>query len=223
MNNIKNELSISILNADFYNLENYIKIFRENKIKYLHMDVMDGLFVPNISFGMPIIECLKNKCSDFIFDTHLMIDKPERYIEKFIDVGSDIITFHYEATNNISECINIIKSKNVKVGISIKPDTDVEKIYKYLPNIDLILVMSVFPGFGGQKFIEDSLYRIKQIDDYIKKNNYNTIIEVDGGININNIQKLIDVGVKLFVVGSSICKGDINENIISFNKILNEE
>ena len=217
----KNEIAVSILNADFYNLQKSIVIFRENNIKYLHLDVMDGIFVPNISFGMPIIESLKKSCNDFVFDTHLMITEPERYIDKFAEVGSDIITIHLEATEKIDECINMIKNKNIQVGISIKPDTEVEKIYKYLDKIDLVLVMSVYPGFGGQSFIIESLDRIRKLKKYIDDNNLNVIIEVDGGINIDNVRSVTDAGVELIVIGSAICKGDIAANIDNFNNVIN--
>ena len=217
----KNEIAVSILNADFYNLQKSIEIFRENKIKYLHLDVMDGMFVPNISFGMPIIESLKKSCSDFVFDTHLMITEPERYIDKFADVGSNIITIHLEATDKIDECIKMVKDKNIQVGISIKPNTEVEKIYPYLDKIDLVLMMSVYPGFGGQSFIVESLDRIKKLKKYIDDNKLNVVIEVDGGINIDNVQSVTDAGVELVVIGSAICKGDIAANIDNFNKVIN--
>lgn len=217
----KNEISVSILNADFYNLKNSLDILRQNDIKYLHLDVMDGIFVPNISFGMPVIESLKKSATEFVFDTHLMITEPEKYIDDFVRVGSDIITIHTEATHYIDKCIEKIKNNNIKVGLSIKPNTEVESIYKYLNNIDMVLIMSVYPGFGGQSFLEDSLSKVIKLKKYIDDNKLNVKIEIDGGINLNNVKKVIDAGVELVVIGSSIFRGDISTNIKNFKNIIN--
>lgn len=217
----KNEISVSILNADFYNLQNSLNILKINDIKYLHLDVMDGIFVPNISFGIPVIESLKKSASDFIFDTHLMITEPEKYLDDFAKVGSDIITIHTEATHNIDQCIDIIKKNDIKVGLSIKPNTEVESIYEYLNRIDMVLIMSVYPGFGGQSFISSSLEKVKKLKKYIDDNQYDVKIEIDGGINLHNVKNVVDAGVELVVIGSAIFKGDISANINSFKSIIN--
>ena len=211
---MEKKIAPSILNANYYDIKNDITNLRESNIDMLHLDVMDGMFVNNISFGIPFIKSLRDNIDNMIFDTHLMIVNPERYIDSFIDAGSDIITVHFEATEDLELCIKIIRDKNKKVGISIKPDTDESKIYKFLEKIDMILVMSVYPGFGGQKFIEESYSKIRNIKNYIDKNNLNVDIEVDGGINANNIKSVKDAGANIFVVGSSIFKGDIKKNIL---------
>lgn len=217
----KNEISVSILNADFYNLKNSMDILKQNDIKYLHLDVMDGIFVPNISFGMPVIESLKKSSSEFVFDTHLMITEPEKYIDEFAKVGADIITIHTEATHYIDKCIDKIKNNNIKVGLSIKPNTEVESIYKYLDKIDMVLIMSVYPGFGGQSFIEDSLNKVVKLKKYIDDNKLDVKIEIDGGINLNNVKRVVDAGVELVVIGSAIFKGDIASNINNFQNLMN--
>ena len=208
------ELSPSILSANFYDLKNDINLLIENKIKYLHLDVMDGVFVPNISFGMPIIKSIKtNTKNDLLLDTHLMIERPERYIEKFKNVGADILTIHKEATIDYIDTIMYIKNSGMKAGISIKPSTDICDINDALKIADLILVMSVEPGFGGQKFIDSSIDKIKYLHNEKIKNNYKYIIEVDGGINTTTIKSVVSAGAELIVAGSSIFVGDISYNI----------
>ena len=214
------QIAPSILNSNYYNIKNDIEILKNNNIKYLHLDVMDGVFVDNISFGIPFIKSLRENIENMIFDTHLMIIKPEKYIEKFIEAGSDIITIHFEATDDIFNCINLVKNKNKKIGISIKPDTSEEKIYNLIDKIDMILIMSVYPGFGGQEFIEDTFKKINNVKNFIDKNNLNVDIEVDGGINKTNIKKIKNMGANIFVLGSSIFKGDIEQNIIDINNYM---
>ena len=214
------QIAPSILNSNYYNIKNDIEILKNNNIKYLHLDVMDGVFVDNISFGIPFIKSLRENIENMIFDTHLMIIKPEKYIEKFIEAGSDIITIHFEATDDILKCINLVKNKNKKIGISIKPDTSEEKIYNLIDKIDMILLMSVYPGFGGQEFIEDTFKKINNVKNFIDKNNLNVDIEVDGGINKTNIKKIKNMGANIFVLGSSIFKGDIEQNIIDINNYM---
>ena len=181
----KVEVSASILSANFLELEKDILDVFEGGSKYLHFDVMDGHFVPNISFGPYILSQISKKHL-LINDVHLMISDPLKYVDEFIKSGADIVTFHYESYDDetkIYQLIDKIKSNHVKVGISIKPKTEVEKIIKFLPLVDLVLVMSVEPGFGGQKFMGDSLIKIKQLDELRKENNFTYLIEVDGGIN----------------------------------------
>ena len=220
------KISPSILSANFYDLKSDIEILQKNDIEYLHLDVMDGVFVNNISFGFPIIKEIKKHNSNFIMDAHFMIIEPERYIDRAKEVGCDIFTFHYEAAdkikNKIDNIINEVHSLGMKAGISIKPGTKVEEIYEYLDKIDLVLIMSVEPGFGGQKFMEDSLLKVIKLKEYRDKNNLSFIIEIDGGINACNIKKVKDAGSDLIVAGSAVFNNDIKNNIIELNKILNE-
>ena len=182
---------------------------------------MDGMFVPNISLGVPVIESIKKNTKDsFILDTHLMVEKPERYIKNFVSAGSDILTIHEEATNEYLNAIDLIKNEGIKAGISINPETDIKTIDNALAIVDLVLVMSVHPGFGGQKFIEDSLNKVMYLKDKREKNNYKYMIEIDGGIYVENVKKVIDAGVDIVVSGSGVFKNDIRENIKKFNNIL---
>ena len=219
------KLSPSLLSANFYNLKDDIEILEKNKIEYLHLDVMDGVFVNNISFGFPVINEIKKHNTYFTMDAHFMIVNPQKYIDRAKEVGCDIFTFHYEAIDNINDIVSIIEkihSTGMKAGISIKPNTKVEDIYEYLKKIDLLLVMSVEPGFGGQTFMEDSLLKVKALKEYREKHNLNYIIEIDGGINKDNIKRVKDAGCDLIVAGSAIFKNDINKNINELNKIINE-
>lgn len=197
------KLSLSILDFDFSNLERELKPLYE-QIDYLHMDVMDGVFVPNISFGLPIIKSLR-KGTSLEFDTHLMITNPEPYIEDFVKAGSDLITIHYESKCNVLETLKKIKSFNVKAGLSIKPKTKVEEILELLPYVDLVLVMSVEPGFGGQKFMSSALEKMAQLKELQAK--YHFEISVDGGINlttVGNVKGLADI----IIAGSAVAKAN---------------
>lgn len=200
------EIAPSILSANFLKLGDEIKDVYLSGAKYLHFDVMDGHFVPNISFGAPILKWIsKNK--KMILDVHLMISDPLKYVFSFAEAGADIITFHYECYDDetkILECINKIRENNVKVGMSIKPNTGVEEVIKFLPLLDLVLVMSVEPGFGGQKFIESSLAKIKELKKYREANNLDFMIEVDGGINKETGALSRAAGADVLVAGSFI-------------------
>lgn len=210
-------ISPSILSADFSKLNKDIK--RVNKAKMLHIDVMDGVFVPNISFGAKVQKDIRDE-NKMVFDTHLMIIDPIKYIEDFAKAGSDYITFHIESNSDATECINKIKSYNVKAGISIKPATPVSAIEPYLSELDLILVMSVEPGFGGQKFMPSAVDKIKELDSLRKKNNYHYLISVDGGINDKTILDVRAAGVDIAVAGSYLFKQKKPNKIIdSFNKL----
>lgn len=214
-------LAPSLLSANFYNLENDLKILHEEKIKYLHLDVMDGMFVPNVSMGIPVISSIKAGTKDqFILDTHLMIERPERYIKNFKEAGSDILTIHREISSDYLMVIDLIKTEGLKAGASINPETDVKEIEEALSIVDLVLVMSVHPGFGGQKFIPNALDKIRYLKEMRDKNNYNYLIEVDGGIYAENVKDVIDAGVDLVVSGSGVFKGNIKENIHKFNEFL---
>lgn len=214
------EIAPSLLAADFYDLKSQIEELNSTKIKYLHLDIMDGNYVPNISYGPDIIKNLRNH-TDLIFDVHLMIEKPENYIDNFVDAGADIISFHPETTKHPNRLVNYIKSKGVKAGIVLNTHVD-ESVLKYLiDDIDLILVMTVVPGFGGQSFIPQIMNKIENIRKIIDESNRDIILEVDGGIKIDNIKEVSDAGVDLFVAGSAVFneKG-ITNNVNEFYKKL---
>ena len=211
----KIQISPSILSADFSNLEKDIKKLEAAGADMIHVDVMDGHFVPNITIGPPVIKALRNKTS-LPFDVHLMISPVHKYIKDFANAGADIITIHPEATPNLQESIDEIKSFKKKVGISLNPDTKIDIVEDYLDKIDLILIISVYPGFGGQKFISDVLEKIKSLKKIKDKKRLNFDIEVDGGINFSNFKSVIDAGANVLVSGTTIFKennGDIKKNI----------
>lgn len=213
------KLSPSILSANFVRLEEEIKILEQENIKYVHLDVMDGMFVPNISIGMPVIKSIR-KITNMVLDSHFMIEKPERYIDEFISLGCDIINFHIEATDKHMEIIEKIKKAGKKVGMTIKPGTSYEELLPYIKYLDLVLVMSVEPGFGGQKFMESSLDKIRAIRKYIDDNNLNCELEIDGGIKIDNVEQVLKAGADVIVVGSDIFEKEDKKDIINkYNKI----
>ena len=206
-------LAPSLLASDFSNLESEIKkVYMDGKgCKYLHLDVMDGVFVKNISFGMPVIAALRKIC-DIIFDVHLMIVKPIRYIERFIDAGAEIITFHYEACDDPEEVLQTIElvrnynknGRTCRVCIAIKPETPVNVLLPFLDKLDMVLPMSVEPGFGGQPFIEKCFDKIAELDKLRTKNNYDYLIQVDGGVNFDNAKRLKEIGANIIVAGTLV-------------------
>ena len=211
----KIKISPSILSADFSELGKEIKKLEEGGADLIHVDVMDGHFVPNLTIGPPVIKTLR-KYTKLPFDVHLMISPVHKYIKNFADAGSDIITIHPEATEDLKESISLIKELNKKVGISLNPNTEINVIESQLNNIDLVLIMSVFPGFGGQKFIPETIKKIKDLKEIKDKNNYSFDIEVDGGINFSNSKEVINAGANILVSGTTIFKennGDIKKNI----------
>jgi len=209
------QISPSILSADFSQLGNEIKRLEDGGADLIHVDVMDGHFVPNITLGPPVIKTLRNY-TKLPFDVHLMISPVHKYIESFANAGSDIITIHPEATDNLMESISLIKKLKKKVGVSLNPDTEITVVEKCLENIDLILVMSVYPGFGGQKFIPDVIKKIIKLDNLKREKNFKYDIEVDGGINFSNSKEIIKAGANILVSGTTIFRennGDIKKNI----------
>jgi len=217
----KIQVSPSILSADFSKLGEDIKRLEDSGADMIHVDVMDGHFVPNLTIGPPVIKSLR-KYTKLPFDVHLMIDPVHKYIKDYSDAGADIITFHPEATENISETINLIKSLNKKVGISLNPNTEITAAEDYLDKIYLILIMSVYPGFGGQKFISEVIHKIKDLDQIRKEKKLNFSIEIDGGINFETSKIAIDAGVDILVSGTTIFKennGDLKKNIKTLKQI----
>lgn len=215
-----NYLAPSVLSADFSKLGKDIVTVAKAGAKVIHLDVMDGSFVPNISFGAPIISSVR-KVTDAIFDVHLMIDEPIRYLEDFKKAGADIITVHYEACKDVAETLSMIHSFGIKAGLAISPDTPVSVLEGFFADVDMILIMSVYPGFGGQKFIENSLQKVEAVKKIgVAANKEDLWIEVDGGIGADNIETVKNAGANVLVAGSAVFKGDAAANVKQLNGLL---
>lgn len=215
-----NCLAPSILSADFARLGEQVQELDEAGAQYVHIDVMDGMFVPSISFGMPIIRSLR-PCSDRIFDVHLMIEEPERYIADFAEAGADLITVHAEACKHLDRTVESIKEKGLLAGVALNPATPISAIEYILPKVDMVLIMSVNPGFGGQKLIPYTVQKIRDLKKMIDAKGLKIDIEVDGGINLENVAEVMDAGANIIVAGSAVFSGDLTENTQQFLHILN--
>ena len=213
------KLAPSILSADFGHLAEDVKKIEEGGADYIHVDVMDGHFVPNISFGAPVMKCLNGK-TNLPYDVHLMIENPDRYIEDFVTDKTEYITVHQEACVHLHRTVQNIKSMGIKAGVSINPATPVSTLECILPDVDLVLIMSVNPGFGGQKFIPGALEKVRKLAEIKKAQNLGFAIEIDGGITLENIQEVVDAGGEIAVAGSAVFKAeDITERVREFKRL----
>ena len=210
---MKHLIAPSILAADFANMGRDIKMLHESNADWVHVDVMDGRFVPNISFGFPVLKAIK-PLTDKVMDCHLMIEEPEKYVEAFAEAGADIITVHYEATNHLHRAMQQIKATGVKAGVALNPHTRVDLLFDILEEIDLVCLMSVNPGFGGQKFIYSTLQKVRDLKAEITRRNLNTKIEIDGGVGLQNAEVLLQAGADVLVAGSAVFKADDPKDMI---------
>lgn len=216
---MKNRLiAPSLLSADFGNLQRDIEMLNRSQADWFHVDVMDGRFVPNISFGFPVMKTVREHAKKFV-DVHLMIVDPEKYVEEFINQGADLVSVHYEACTHLHRTINLIQDRGAKAGVVLNPSTPVLMLEDIISEVDLVLLMSVNPGFGGQKFIENTYKKISETKDLILSNNSTALIQVDGGVNVDNSAKLFDAGADVLVAGNAVFSSENPEKTIELLKI----
>lgn len=214
-----NYLAPSILAADFCILGEQLDLVNKSGAQYLHFDVMDGMFVPSISFGMPVLECVRKR-TDLFLDVHMMVEKPERYVGEFIRLGADGVTIHVEACDCIAQTLQKIRQLGAKTGLAVSPDTPIEELLPYMDMLDMVLIMTVHPGSGGQKYIIECLDKIKRMREIVNSKYPNVNIQIDGGVRLENLKENLDAGANVIVTGSAIFKGDIDENVRNFWKIM---
>ena len=208
----------SVLSADFGNLQRDIEMINSSQADWFHVDVMDGRFVPNISFGFPVMKAIQEHAKKFV-DVHLMIVEPEKYVEEFINYGADLVSVHYEACTHLHRTINLIQDKGAKAGVVLNPSTPVWVLEDIITEVDLVLLMSVNPGFGGQKFIENTYKKIRETKDLILENNSTALIEIDGGVNTENAPKLFEAGADVLVAGNGVFASENPERTIELLKV----
>ena len=206
-------ISPSILAADFGNLQAMCEMINRSRAEWVHIDVMDGVFVPNISFGFPVLEAVKRHCRKLI-DVHIMIVQPEKYVKRFAQAGAEMLTFHYEAAENPQQIIDLIRAEGIKVGITVNPDVPVSVLAPYIDKVDMVLLMSVFAGYGGQKFMEETYARIDELKALIDSKNPDCLIEIDGGVNLENAPQLFQHGANVLVAGSTVFNAPDPEKMI---------